>query len=259
MVCPKIVAILRIKNEERWIAKTLESLEEICGSVVILDDGSEDDTVKICEQNKKVVEIHKQSNLPTDASRDKNILLEMAKKTNPDYILTLDGDEVIMPNSKDVLFEEINVLYPESDVFEFEFLYMWDKPNQYRYDGYFCQAWHNRLLKMKNQPDNLRYSGTGYVGNGHSPGVPQNSIGSAQSIRSKVKILHYGNYDEELRQKKFKYYTTRDSSKISKHNEFDGYKNIISGEGKLSGPHGIEFRHLPEGFYFNFPDKKNTS
>ena len=52
MVCPKIVAMLAIKNEERWIAKTLESLEEICDSNVILDDGSEDDTVYICEQNK---------------------------------------------------------------------------------------------------------------------------------------------------------------------------------------------------------------
>ena len=80
MVCPKIVAMLAIKNEERWIAKTLESLEEICDSIVILNDGSEDNTVKICEDYKKVVEIHKNSNLPTDKSRDKNILLKMAKK-----------------------------------------------------------------------------------------------------------------------------------------------------------------------------------
>ena len=41
MACPKITAMLGIKNEERWIAKTLESLEEICDSIVILDDGSE--------------------------------------------------------------------------------------------------------------------------------------------------------------------------------------------------------------------------
>jgi len=259
MVCPKIVAMLAIKNEERWIAKTLESLEAICDSIVILDDGSEDNTVKICEDYKKVVEIHKNSNLPTDKSRDKNILLEMAKKSNPDYILTLDGDEVIIPNSKDIFFEEINVLYPESDVFEFEFLYIWDKPNQYRYDGYYCQAWHKRLLKMKNQPEDLHYSETGYVGNGHSPGVPQNCIGQDKPIRSKVKILHYGYFDDELRQNKFKYYTARDADRISKHNEFGGYKNIISGEGKLSGPHGMEFRYLPEGFYFNFPDKKNPN
>ena len=124
MVCPKIVAMLAIKNEERWIAKTLESLEAICDSIVILDDGSEDNTVKICEDYKKVVEIHKNSNLPTDKSRDKNILLKMAKKRNPDYILTLDGDEVIIPNSKDIFFEEINVLYPESDVLNLNFVYL---------------------------------------------------------------------------------------------------------------------------------------
>ena len=37
MEYPKIVAMLGIKNEERWIAKTLESLEEICDSIVILE------------------------------------------------------------------------------------------------------------------------------------------------------------------------------------------------------------------------------
>ena len=83
---------------------------------------------------------------------------------------------------------------------------------------------------MKNQPEDLHYSETDYVGNGHSPGVPQNCIGQDKSIRSKVKILHYGNFDDELRQNKFNYYTTRDADRISKHNEFGGYKNIISGE-----------------------------
>ena len=34
----KIVGVYRIKNEERWIAKSLESISDICSEVVILDD-----------------------------------------------------------------------------------------------------------------------------------------------------------------------------------------------------------------------------
>jgi len=240
--------MLRIKNEERWISKTLQSLEDICDSIVILDDGSQDNTVKICEEFEKVVEIHKQSNLPTDASRDKNILLEMAKKRNPNYILTLDGDEVIVPNSKDILFEELDLIYPDTNVFEFQFFYIWDIPNQYRYDGYYSHAWHGRLLRMNDQPMNLHYGDTGYAGNGHSPGVPQNSKGLHESVRSKIKILHYGNYDEELRQKKFTFYNLRDPHA----KEFDFYKHIISDEGTHSGPYGMEFRTIPEGMYCSF-------
>ena len=37
---PKIVATYRIKNEERWIEKSLKAASEICQEIVILDDGS---------------------------------------------------------------------------------------------------------------------------------------------------------------------------------------------------------------------------
>ena len=33
-----IGGVYRIKNEERWIAKSLESISDICSEVVILDD-----------------------------------------------------------------------------------------------------------------------------------------------------------------------------------------------------------------------------
>ena len=48
----------RIKNESRWIKQSLESISEICKEIVILDDGSTDDTVKICENFPQVVDIY---------------------------------------------------------------------------------------------------------------------------------------------------------------------------------------------------------
>ena len=90
----RIIGMYRIKNESRWIEQSLKSISDICEEIVILDDGSTDDTVKICENFSQVVDIHSQKNLPFDETRDKNTLLKMALSRNPDFILTLDGDEV---------------------------------------------------------------------------------------------------------------------------------------------------------------------
>lgn len=247
MEIPKIVVMYRLKNEERWIKKSLEAASEICSEIVILDDGSTDNTIEICKSFSKVVDIQKQSNLPTDQTRDKNILFKMALKLNPDCILNLDGDEIIQPKAKRFLFEEINVLHPNTKIFEFQYLTIWDRPNQYRYDGVYSNEWHRRLIRMKDQPKDLHFESTGFGHNGHCPGIPQNSSGWNESVRSKIKILHYGYYDEELRQRKYKYYTTYEpDSKI-----FDGYTHIIGKNNKFSGPNGLEFRTIPDGLYIN--------
>ncbi len=242
---PKIVAMYRIKNEERWIKKSLEQTSKICDEIVVLDDGSTDKTLEICKKCEQVVDIHHQENLPFDETRDKNILLNMALKRKPDFILTLDGDEIFHPKTKDILFEELNVLYPDEAMFEFQFLYIWDKPNQYRYDGIFSNTWAKRLIRLSKQPKNLKFEGTKFPGNSHCPAVPQNSTGWDNSIRSRIKIFHYGNYDEELRQKKYEFMTNLDP----KNKEFGNYIHIISGKGKFSGPRGIELKTLPNSIF----------
>ena len=67
----KIVAMYRIKNEERWIEKSINSILDICSEIVILDDGSIDNTLEICQSFDQVVDISHQSNLPLDQVRDK--------------------------------------------------------------------------------------------------------------------------------------------------------------------------------------------
>ena len=95
----KIVVMYRLKNDERWIAKSIESILEICSEIVILDDGSTDKTVEICSKYDKVVDICQQKDLPFDETRDRNLLLEMALKRKPDIFLSMDGDEILMPFS----------------------------------------------------------------------------------------------------------------------------------------------------------------
>ena len=129
MKIPNIVATYRIRNSEQWIKKSLESALEICSHAVIVD-ASTDNTVEICKSFGNKVEIFHDKNLLFDETRDKNMLLEMALKKNPDFLFSLDADEILMPNSIKILLEEINILHSDTDVFEFQYLEMWDKPKQ---------------------------------------------------------------------------------------------------------------------------------
>jgi glycosyltransferase involved in cell wall biosynthesis len=236
---PNIIAMYRIRNSEQWIKKSLESALEICSHAVIVD-ASTDNTVEICKSFGNKVEIFHDENLPFDETRDKNMLLEMALKKNPDFLFSLDADEILMPNSKKILLEEINTLHSDVDVFEFQYLEMWDKPNQYRYDAHMSNVWRKKLIRMKNQPNDLHYDGMPYPGNMHCPPIPQNSFGLDNSVRSRVKILHYGYYDLASRQEKFERYNKMDPDNTS----FDGYRHLVSSDSKFSGPEGMEFRLL---------------
>jgi glycosyltransferase involved in cell wall biosynthesis len=237
---PKIVAMYRIQNEGRWIEKSIDSILDICSKIIILDDNSTDDTLEICQSFDKVNVIH-QDNLPLDQVRDKNKLLKIVLKQNPDYVLSLDGDEILTPHSKEILFEEINVLYPENSVFTFQVLYVWDKPNQIRSDGFFQSVWRSRFYKIKSQSDDLHYKNSIFRGNLHCSTIPDNVDGLDTPVSSNMKILHYGYYDKELRTRK---YNWAESYKLI--NSEQGINEyLISGKGPRSGPNGIELQNLP--------------
>ena len=228
----------RIRNEERWIEKSLEATSEVCQEIVILDDCSTDNTLSICKKFPKVVDIYERKEpLPLDEVRDRNKLLKIALTRNPDYVLSIDGDEILAPNSKEILLSEIMDLYPNDIVFSFQMLDMYDKPNQYRADGDFNKKAHIRLMKINDYTRNLKFVESGYPGNAHSLHFPPTKY---VPVRSGVKILHYGYYDKNTRLKKFQYFHEVDPGG----SDFDGYKDLISGD---LDPSILELKTLPEG------------
>jgi glycosyltransferase involved in cell wall biosynthesis len=217
---------------------------DICSEIVIYDDNSTDKTVEICSSFDKVVDIVTQSNTALNEVRDRNFLLGMGLKRKPDFILSIDGDEIFMPNAAEILFEELEVVYSTTNVFEFQFLTCWDSPDEIRFDGIFGNYWQKRLLRIKNQSLDLKFKNTSNPGNLHCGSIPKNADGFENSIRSNVKIFHMASIDETLRKQKYDYYTKLDGDSVLT----DGYKHMISGEGKFSGPNGIQLKKIPKNF-----------
>ena len=166
----------------------------------------------------------------------------MALSHDPEFVLHLDGDEIFSTNYKEILLDEITILYPNSRIFEFQALYVWDNLYQYRYDGVYANAWAKKLLRIEGQPKNLSFIDNPL----HSTNLPSNVIGIGDSIRSKIKIYHYGYFDKELRERKYAFYRKQDPE----NKEFDNYQHLISDKGKLLGEQGIVFKKIPKGMFY---------
>ena len=243
----KIIAMYRVKNEARFIEQSLKSVIDICSEIVILDDNSTDETAEICSGFDKVTNILKQKELPLDETRDRNYLFETTQKLDPDFILSIDGDEVFMPNAYEILLEELSTIHPNSGVFDFQFLTLWNNVSTIRTDGIFGNYWQKRLLRMRNQPLSLLFVENDNPGNIHCGSIPTSSVGFAKPAKSSVKIFHLASLDDEVRKRKYDYYTKTDPDSVLT----GAYKHMISGEGEFSGPNGIELEQLPKEFTVN--------
>ena len=230
----------RVKNEERWIEQSIKSVYDFCDEIVIFDDNSTDNTKKICSQFDKVVDIHTKTDSSFDEARDRNLLLNMALKRNPDLLLSLDGDEIFLPDSGKIIQEEIDILYPEAHVFEFQLLTLWDIPNQVRWDGAFSSFWQKRMFRLKHQPSDLKINDSPYPGNLHCGSIPSNTIGIDNSIRSNAKIIHCASLDESIRSQKYQWYVNKDpDSPLT-----DNYQHMIGARGHFSGDI-LKFKSIP--------------
>ena len=242
----KVVVMYRVKNEERWIEQSIKSVYDFCDEIVVFDDNSSDNTKQICTQFDKVVDIYTKTDSSFDEARDRNLLLKMAVKRKPDVLLSLDGDEIFLPNSGKIIEEEIDILHTEGHVFEFQLFTLWDSFNQIRTDGAFSSFWQKRMFRLKDQPSDLKIDDSPYPGNFHCGSIPSNTVGINNSVKSNAKIFHCASFDESLRKKKHEWYVSRDPDNPLT----DNYQHMLGAKGRFSGS-SLKFETIPSNLCYN--------
>lgn len=144
------IAQMVVKNEaERFLVPVLDALSKVVDKIVITDDGSTDDTVKIAHLYTDIIYKNKESLFCVNEGALRqgawNNLSNHAKVD--DWILCIDADEILHIDRLKVPLERwIN--QTRYDVLGVKFFHMWNE-TQFRYD----KAWRpnigTRMFKFK--------------------------------------------------------------------------------------------------------------
>ncbi|EHP85757.1 glycosyltransferase family 2 protein [Methanotorris formicicus] len=105
-----MIAVIPMFNEERNILKVLKDLEELGIDAVVVDDGSEDNSINIVEEFSKksknnIYLIKKEKN--EGKARALKDGTEFALKLNPEYIVYMDGDYQHKPKDIPKMIEKL--------------------------------------------------------------------------------------------------------------------------------------------------------
>jgi glycosyltransferase involved in cell wall biosynthesis len=223
MAGEKIVGMMRIKNEARWIRAVLESALRVCERVYVLDDHSSDGTFDICQQFQDRVLIYSSAFHNLDEARDKNWMLEVIRLgTNAEWVLAIDGDELLMDHDELIATAESG----RADCYALRVLYLWDRKDQVRTDGVYGRFWRPSLFRLGTGESRAQgsFCTTRNGGNFHCGNVPSELLHN--SGRSEVRLLHFGYMSALDRRRKFDWYNQNDPNNVIE----DQYVHMIQGD-----------------------------
>ena len=143
----KILGLMRVKNDAMWIEKSILS-QSFCNHIIVLDGGSTDGTPDICR--KLGAEVHVIPDRGFREGHDRETLAQMASSHNPDWISSLDGDEVFLPNTWETVRAALND--PTIPVIEQRNIQLWNNEQTVRVDGNWNEQFRQRLWRFKKGP-----------------------------------------------------------------------------------------------------------
>ena len=193
----KIIGQMIVRNEQdRYLETVIPRITAVVDKLIILDDASEDDTVKICKSFPKV-EIHrgKRRRWLTDESGLRSRLWEYVRDYEPDWVLSLDADEVLDVDP-DLDWED--TLQSGKGFFNCRFYEMWDE-DHYRVDGYWSKTI-TPIFRFRDVPFEWAFSF-------HCPRQPRyvHTIKNGGWL-SGIKVRHLAYITPESREKKLAFY-----------------------------------------------------
>lgn len=203
----KITLSMIVRNEEnRYLRQLLSSLKNCIDEAVIIDDASTDSTALICREELQGIPLHlitNEESMFSNESKLRKLQWDETVKTNPEWILNLDADEII--ESK--FWKEIESFIENKEVNAYSFrLYdMWND-TQYREDEFWNahKRYHTVLIRYQSDVD--------YKWNDMAQHCGRFPVYEGFKLSTEIpyRIQHYGWAKEEDRLEKKKRYERLD-------------------------------------------------
>lgn len=134
-----------VKNEEEVLSGCLESVQEICDEMIIIDTGSTDNTKKIAQQYTQKVYDYKWVD---DFSAARNFAFSKATK---DFIFWLDADDIVFDKEQQKLKELKNKLDPRIDAVSMNYIL--------QHDDYGNPAFYFRRYRLVKRSNHFQWIG----------------------------------------------------------------------------------------------------
>lgn len=226
----RFLCAMRIKNEAAHIREVLSHALDLCQRVFVFDDHSTDETVSICESFGERVKVFRSPFEGLDEARDKNFLLQKVAAESPEWVLWIDGDEVLERTGPERIRAAV-MQDPNAGAWYLRIAYLWDDPLKVRIDGLFGNFRRQSLFRLRGQNVSvLRFRATGFGGNFHCGNVPEGLTGEHRDLPLRLK--HYGYLTKQQRMAKYAFYTQADPN-----NELeDNYRHLAEIRGARHAP-----------------------
>jgi len=101
----KISATILVKNNEKTIRQTINSIEEIVDEIIVVDDFSTDNTIDIIQSLTKKAKIYVRA-LDSDFAAQRNFSLEQCQN---EWVIVIDSDEEITPELGKSIASEVRI------------------------------------------------------------------------------------------------------------------------------------------------------
>lgn len=201
----RLVAVYRVKNGAGTLPQSLAATRRFADAIVVLDDGSTDGTGDICKRH-QAVSYYEYQSLDFDERRDRNRILELAARFDPDWVISIDADEVFEMD-RERAQRLMHLRDPHIQALGFHWYTFWDPGHtNFRSDGAFGRTngfrmyrWAPGLSIVLGTPEGL-----------HCGNIPQFPEGAHRFTN--VRVRHLGYDTEEKRQAKFRFYRKVDKN-----------------------------------------------
>lgn len=149
----KLVATLITGNDTaRHLRQVLTHLQTYVDGLVILDDGSTDETEEICLSQPKLISFYKRPapGFARDASLVRRELWEMVDVVAPDWVLAMEADEIM----EDGIRQELPQLLNQSrfGAVRFPVCHFWGNQQYVRVDKWWSPQKNYELLLFRHCP-----------------------------------------------------------------------------------------------------------
>jgi len=216
-----LVAVYRIKNAKSTILASIEATARFADHIVVLDDGSTDGTGDLVKNMPKV-STYVYQDLPFDERRDRNQILQLAAKHNPDWVISIDADE-IFEMEKERAQKLMHLNDPHTKVLGFHWYTFWEPTHKwFRADGIFGSMSGFRMYKW--EPNQSIVGGT--AEGLHCGNIPRFSKGAYRYTN--IRVRHLGYDQEELRREKHRFYRELDKHPDAALVGNNNYHHLIS-------------------------------